>query len=183
MEFLDAERTVALLAAFCRVEQLLFTTVGAWAPSTEDAAARIAVVELSDHAAWRAQRWHELLPTAPPGADALLVATRADLEFATGLASAAGSSDAGRFAVLAKVALPMVRGALDGFLDATASSVAHGPARRIAAIARTDVEADLDLALGILERVATDPASRAEAVRATADVAGSVARSGGPLSS
>lgn len=176
---MTAESTVARLAAHCRMEQLLFSTLGAWAPSIEDSAARIAAVELSDHAAWRARRWYELLPTAPPGPDAFLVATEAELELSGLIIEAGGSSDAGRFGIVVGELLPTMVGSLQVHL-AEAPEVSQRPIRRILEIAIADLERDLGLGLGILERVAGDAGSRAASDLARGRVAAALARSGGP---
>jgi hypothetical protein len=62
------------LGAYCWVEQQLFAVLGGWVPAIAEPDAKVLVAEHAEHAAWRAQRWFELLPTAPPGADALVVA-------------------------------------------------------------------------------------------------------------
>lgn len=176
---MTAESTVARLATHCRIEQLLFSTLGGWAPTIEDSSARIVAVELSDHAAWRARRWYELLPTAPPGPDALLVATETEIELAGVIAEAAGPTDAGRFGIVVGELLPRMIGALQAHL-AEAPDVSQRPIRRILEIAIADLERDLSVGLGALEVVAGDADTRAESDRARGRVAAVLARSGGP---
>jgi hypothetical protein len=62
------------LGAYCWVEQQVFAVLGGWVPDIAEPDAKVLVAEHAEHAAWRAQRWFELLPTAPPGADALIAA-------------------------------------------------------------------------------------------------------------
>jgi hypothetical protein len=64
----------ARIGAYCWVEQQLFGLLGGWVTEIGAPDAKVLVAEHAEHAAWRAQRWFELLPTAPPGADVLVVA-------------------------------------------------------------------------------------------------------------
>lgn len=180
MDFLDAERTVAAIASYCRIEQLLFSLLGSWVTSIDDPAARVTADELADHAAWRARRWYELLPTAPPGPDAFLAAPPAELAFAELVVDAAGSGDVRRMTVVVEGLLPMLGRAMSAHL-AHAEEVAQRPIVRIAAIARTDIDADLASGRAILDRLTRDPAASVEADRARDGVTTAIARLGGPF--
>lgn len=180
MDYLDAERTVASIALYCRLEQWVFSLLGSWVTSIDDPAARVAVNELAEHAAWRARRWYELLPTAPPGPDAFLVAPPEEIEVAELVVDGAGSGDAGRMAVVVEGLLPMLSGAMSAHLD-HAGEVAQRPIVRIAAIARRDIDEDRAVGQTILDRLIDDPARRDEADRACDAVAPAIARMGGSI--
>ena len=80
MAFLTAGESVERMTSYCRVEQLLFGLFGQWATEVELPVAKLALVSAADHSAWRAKRWFEMLPTAPPGPDALLTLTSVERE-------------------------------------------------------------------------------------------------------
>ena len=51
-----------MVGAWAWAERRLYEVVGAWAPSTAYAAAKIWFASVSQHHAWRAQQWEERLP-------------------------------------------------------------------------------------------------------------------------
>lgn len=178
MDFLTAGATVDRIAAYCRIEQALFALLGGWASSFDDPDAKVAALELADHAAWRARRWYELLPTAPPGPDSFLSPTpRESTIFATAR-TAGGSSDAARMCVVILELLPVLLDGMREHLDA-APEVSQGPVRRILDIAITDVERDGALGLGVLESLVAAADARSGAETARGEVASALLASGG----
>ena len=149
---LDAPASARRIGAYCWFEQQLFALFGRWVvemTEPDHPEARLALLDLSAHAAWRAKRWYELLPTAPPGADALLEGTPA---FEAALATASPGLPGDPTAALAR-AIELL-----DLLDAScaehqqqASSVAEAAVLRIAAIARTDISLDRERAREVLE--------------------------------
>ena len=176
---LGAHETVERLATHCRAEQLVFAVLG-------DGATRIAasnsagvLAAAADHAAWRARRWYELLPTAPPGPDALVGPTDADREVLAAVREHA-VGEVELLAIAAVELLPrLLRSAEDHLARCTA--VADAPVRRILAIASTDLRADLADLLGAFERAVVEPADRDRADRAAGAVAAIAARAGWPI--
>ena len=125
----------ARLGAYCWAEQQVFGLLGGWITEIAEPDVKLAVAEHADHAAWRAQRWYELLPTAPPGAD-VLVAPPAGL--APAMAVAAGLA-AGpdrtieKLTIAHRVLLPRLAGALRAHLD-WSPAVSEPAVRRMLAI-------------------------------------------------
>ena len=69
---LTAAAVAQRLGGYCWIEQLLFGLLGGWVAEIPELDVKSLVAEQAEHAGWRAQRWFELLPTAPPGPDALV---------------------------------------------------------------------------------------------------------------
>jgi hypothetical protein len=182
MEFMTAGATVDRIAAYCRIEQGLFALLGAWAPEIDDAAAKALSLELADHAAWRARRWYEMLPAAPPGPDSFLDPTTRELEVFACARAIGGGSGAAPMAVVSTELLPRLVGAMGEHL-AVASAVAQGPVRRILDIAITDVDRDLTAARAAGERLTASPQGRTQADGAIAEVASVLSRLGGIVDS
>jgi hypothetical protein len=133
----------ARLGAYCWAEQRLFALLGGWITEIPEPDVKLAVAEHADHAAWRAQRWYELLPTAPPGADALVVAppgVAAALDAVAGLAAGPDRTPE-KLAVAYRVLFPRLAAALRAHLD-WSPVVAEPAVGRIAALALDDVGAD-----------------------------------------
>jgi len=175
---MTAEQTVARLGAYCRLEQAIFSTLGSWVLTVSDPSARIALAELSDHAGWRAQRWFEALPTAPPGRDVFLVSTEADIKIFASVNKADDGSDAARLGIVAGEILPRMYGLMVDHLAAT-EDVAQRPIRRLAEIHRADLDRDLAMALGVFERSVVGADQRSAADRARGHVATVIDRVGG----
>jgi hypothetical protein len=138
-----AAGSAARLGAYCWAEQQVFALLGIWVTEVPEHAAKLAFAEHADHAAWRAQRWYELLPTAPPGPDALLVAPPG-LE---GLGGAIAELVSGpertveKLAVAYRVLLPGLAAAVDAHRD-WVSPVAEPSVDRVLAIVATDLATD-----------------------------------------
>lgn len=159
----------ARLGACCWAEQQLFALLGGWAAEIGEPDVKLAVAEHADHAAWRAQRWYELLPTAPPGADTLVAAP-------TGVApalTAAAQVTAGpertveKLAVAHRVLVPALVAALRAHAD-WSSPVTEAAVGRVLAIALDDLLADWSAGERLLRAVVTDdpePASALERAR------------------
>lgn len=156
MAFLTAGESVDRIATYCRVEQLLFRLFGSWAVEIAEPQTKLAFLVASDHCGWRAQRWFEMLPTAPPGPDAFLVSTPAEAELVKGIDDQVGGSQAARVVVTYELLLPGLHAALGEHLDRT-SAVADGPIQRMLAIAMTDIERDLLSGADLAELVGSFP--------------------------
>ena len=133
----------ARLGAYCWAEQRLFALLGGWVTEIPEPDVKLAVAEHADHAAWRAQRWYELLPTAPPGADALVVAPPGVAVAVDGAAALAAGPDRTleKLAVAYRVLLPRLAGALRAHLD-WSPAVSEPAVGRVLAIALDDVTVD-----------------------------------------
>jgi hypothetical protein len=136
----DSARRIGMC---CWFEQQVFALLGRWVIDTPEPEPKLVMLELSDHAAWRAQRWYELLPTAAPGADALVLGGE---ELDELILSAHGASGERR-----TVAKLIVAEALIGTLDAIvadladrSSAISGAAVLRIARIARADIATDLE---------------------------------------
>ncbi len=133
----------ARLGAYCWAEQRLFALLGGWITEIPEPDVKLAVAEHADHAAWRAQRWYELLPTASPGADVLVVAppgVAAALDTAAVLAVGPDRTPE-KLAVAYRVLLPRLAAALRAHLD-WSPAVSEPAVGRIVALALDDVSAD-----------------------------------------
>ena len=127
----------------CWFEQQVFALLGRWVIDTPEPEPKLAMLELSDHAAWRAQRWYELLPTAAPGADALVLGGE---ELDELILAAQGASGEQRTAAKLIVAEALI-GTLDTIvadLAARTSAISGAAVLRIAGIARADIATDLE---------------------------------------
>lgn len=167
------------IAVLCRAEQLLFAALGDGATRYATPTSASVLATAADHAAWRARRWYELLPTAPPGPDALLVATDADVEVTASVRDHV-VDDITLLAVVAIELLPRVRRSMEIVLEAT-DPVADGPVRRIVGIALTDLETDVGELLGAYEERIRESAERDRADEAVGAVAAVAARTGWPV--
>ncbi len=170
----------ARLGAYCWVEQQLFSLLGGWVTDVPEAEVKLVVAELAEHAGWRARRWHELLPTAPPGPDALVAAAEGVAAAVGAAATVAGGPDRTleKLAVAHRVLLPRLAAALRAHLD-WAPAVSEPATRRVLGIALDDVTADWLLGERVLQSVATDPQALARVAAAQAAVEGPIAAAGG----
>lgn len=133
----------ARLGAYCWAEQLVFGLLGGWVTEIPEPDAKLMVADHADHAAWRAQRWYELLPTAPPGADVLVTGPG---EIVAALARLGEVADGPlptpvRLSAAYRVVLPRLAGALRAHLD-WSMAVSEPAVGRILRIALDDVTAD-----------------------------------------
>ena len=140
---LSAPQSARAIGLCCWMEQQVFALLGSWITEVVESGPKLVMLELSDHAAWRAQRWYELLPTAPPGADALVMGTD---EFVALLSTArtisASASSIGRF-VVAESLLALLAGTVADLAGRT-TELAGAAVLRIAGILATDLATDLD---------------------------------------
>lgn len=177
MAFLTAGESVERMATYCRVEQLLFGLLGRWATDVERPEAKLALLTASDHSAWRAKRWFEMLPTAPPGPDSFLNTTNIEREAFALIVDLVGESQGARMVVAYEELLPGLREAMTTHLDRT-TAVADGPVRRMLDIAITDVTNDLRDGIGPMELVLTSAEERDSAERVGSELAVSNTRIG-----
>jgi hypothetical protein len=177
MAFLTAGESVERMAAYCRVEQLLFGLLGGWAAEIELPAAKLSLLNAADHSAWRAKRWFEMLPTAPPGPDALLTPAEVERETFNLIVDLVGDSQGARMAVAYEELLPGLHAAMSAHLERT-TAVADGPIRRLLNIAITDISNDSIEGLGPMELVMAAAENRAAAERVGAELAAANARIG-----
>lgn len=169
MAFLTAGESVERMASHCRIEQMLFGVFGGWAGELKDPNAKIVMLSTADHCAWRAKRWYEMLPTAPPGPDALLTPTMAEREAFALVSDLVGSSQGAQMVVAYQSLLPALHRALTEHLERT-TTVADGPIRRMLRIALTDVDTDLASGVGPMEAVLAAPGERDHAERISAQL-------------
>lgn len=173
------------IGACCWAEQQVFALLGGWAQEVPEPDVKLALSEHADHAAWRAQRWHELLPTAPPGPDALVVAPdgvaaalAAAAEVGTGVARTAE-----KLAVAHRVLLAGLAASLRAHLD-WSPGVSEPAVGRVLAIALDDVLTDWSSGERLLQAMTAGPEG-AEALRragaAQAAVEAPLAAAGGLL--
>lgn len=127
----------------CWLEQQTFALLGRWVVETAEPEAKLVLLELSDHAAWRAQRWYELLPSAPPGADALVVGGD-ELDALLISADRLSGPDRTPAKLAVAEALLGMGDLLATVLAGGTSAVAGASVLRIVGIARADIAGDLD---------------------------------------
>jgi hypothetical protein len=163
----------ARLGAYCWAEQRLFTLLGGWITQVPEPDVKLAVAQHADHAAWRAQRWYELLPTAPPGADALVVAPAGVAPALDTMADLADAPDrtVEKLAVAYRVVFPRLAAALRAHLD-WSPAVSEPAVGRVLAIALDDVVADWAAGERLLEAVAgsAETLGRVAAAQAAGEV-------------
>ena len=139
---LSAPESARRVGVYCWLEQQAFACFGGWVVSISDPAAMVTMLELGEHAAWRAQRWYELLPTAPPGADALVEGSAVLDAFVVALAPASQNEHSLEAFTAAEVLLGLIDRSITDHLDRT-TLLAEPALHRIAEIARTDIAGDL----------------------------------------
>lgn len=174
MAFITAGESVERMARYCRIEQMLFGMLGRWSADLTEPDAKLVTLSTADHCAWRAKRWFELLPTAPPGPDAFLTPTPSEREAFGLVTDLVGDSQAARMVAAYDVLLPGLRQSMIGHLERTAA-VADAPIQRMLGIAISDIENDLAAGIGPMERVLTSPEARDQAQRIGAQLAASEA--------
>lgn len=153
-----ARGLAARLGAYCWAEQQVFALLGGWAREIPEADVKLAVAEHADHAAWRALRWYELLPTAPPGPDALVVAPAGVGVALTTAAELAAGPDhtVEKLAVAHRVLLAGLAAALRAHLD-WSPAVAEPAVGRVLTIALDDVVADWSSGERLLQAMTAGP--------------------------
>ena len=127
----------------CWLEQQVFALLGRWVTEISEPAAKLVVLELSEHAAWRAQRWYELLPTAAPGADALVVGGDELDELILSAADASGTDRTQAKLVVAEALMGIVDSIVAELAERT-TAIAGASVLRIAGIVGADIATDLD---------------------------------------
>ena len=133
----------ARIGGYCWIEQQLFGLFGGWVRSTDDPESKLLVAAIGEHAGWRARRWFESLPTAPPGPDQLVLPpVGAEAIFA---AAARGGQDperpGDRLLLAVAVLLPALVEAMETDL-ALIADLAAAPIRRLLEIACFDIARD-----------------------------------------
>ena len=116
-----------------------------------------------------------MLPTAPPGPDALLTLTTVEREAFDLIAELVGESQGARMVVAYGELLPGLRTAMAAHLERT-TTVADAPIRRLLNISLTDVSNDVAEGIGPMELVMTTAQERAAAERVGAELASANAR-------
>jgi hypothetical protein len=162
----SASGLAARIGQYCWIEQQFFALFGGWVPSTSDPESKLLLAELGEHAGWRARRWFEALPTAPPGADSLVLAPAgAEPILAAAVQAGQDAEDPrGRLVLAAGVLLPALAAAMETH-RAWSSTVSTAPVRRLLEIGLFDIGRDRALfALSGLESAPMAP--RADAVSA-----------------
>ena len=176
---LTAHGAAVRLGAYCWVEQRLFGLLGAWSTAVEEPDAKAMVAEHAEHAAWRALRWHELLPTAPPGAEALVVVPEAvEAVFADGGPLDGIDGTPARLAVAHRCLLPRLLAAYTAHLD-WAEPLTEATTRRLLEMAIGDLATDLRHGERLLQALAADPAAVEGLSEAVARVETAVVAAGG----
>jgi hypothetical protein len=139
---LSAPQSAQAIGLCCWLEQQVFALLGSWITEVGESGPKLTMLELSDHAAWRAQRWYELLPTAPPGADALVMGTEALEALVLSAHSVDGNANTIEKFVVAETLLGLLSQLVAELLGRT-TAIAGAAVRRIADIAATDLDIDL----------------------------------------
>jgi hypothetical protein len=176
-----AAGAAARLGAYCWFEQQLFALLGGWVPDIGEADAKVLVAEHAEHAAWRAQRWFELLPTAPPGPDALVVAPPGVADAIELAMDLAGGPDrtAAKLCLAHQVLLSGLQVAYTAHAG-WASTTAEASTVRLLAIAGPDLAADQAEGLRLLAGLGDPPASTAVLRQALEDVLAAAGGAVGP---
>jgi hypothetical protein len=172
----------ARLGAYCWAEQQVFSLLGAWVPEIAEPDAKVAVAAHADHAGWRAQRWYELLPDAPPGADALVVAPAAVVPALDAAAAVAGGEGrtVEKLAVAHRVLLPRLAAAMRAHLD-WGTELAEPAVLRVLRVALDDVLSDWVVGERLLQALVDDPADVDRVAEAHAAVERPLVAAGGLL--
>jgi hypothetical protein len=159
----------ARIGACCWAEQQVFSLLGGWVREVPEPDVKLALAEHADHAAWRAQRWHELLPTAPPGPDALVLAPVGVAAALAAAAEACGGADrtVEKLAVAHRVLLAGLAASLRAHLD-WSHAVSEPAVGRVLAIALDDVLADWSSGERLLQALVAGPQGAEALVRALA---------------
>ena len=170
----------ARLGAYCWVEQQLFSILGGWVPEVPELDVKLALAEHADHAAWRAQRWYELLPSAPPGPEALLTAPGGLEDLAARIAAVADGPDRTieKLAVTYRVVLPRLAAALDAHRDWSAA-VAGSSVPRLLGVAADDIATDWVAGERLLQTLVSEPKALDRCHVAQSAIEGLVATAGG----
>lgn len=163
----SARGLAARIGGYCWIEQQFFALFGGWVPSTADPESKLLLAELGEHAGWRARRWFEALPTAPPGADSLVLAPAgAEAVLAAAVQAGQDAGDPrGRLVLAAGVLLPALAIAMETHL-ASSSTVSTAPVRRLLEIGLFDIGRDRALVevsglVSVSTPIAADPVSAA----------------------
>ena len=149
---LSAPESARRLGLCCWLEQQAFSLLGSWVTEIPEPDAKLTVLEVAEHSAWRAQRWYELLPTAPPGADVLVTGIDALGPFFGAVAGAAGPGRSAEKLVVAEGLLTLIDVVVADLEDRTAP-LAGADVRRICGIARRDLATDIARCRGLIEGI------------------------------
>lgn len=155
---LTAPESARRIGLCCWIEQQVFALLGGWVVDIADPETKLLMLELSDHAAWRAQRWYELLPTAPPGADAL-VAGADELDALLDAARLiSGPDESAQRCLVAEGLLDLADMIVADLVERT-TELAGASVLRIASILRSDLGVDLGRLRAVMARSSTAPTS------------------------
>jgi hypothetical protein len=170
----------ARIGAYCWVEQQLFSVLGGWVPEVPELDVKLALAEHADHAAWRAQRWYEVLPAAAPGPDALVAAPAGLDELASRIAVAADgpARTIEKLAVTYRVLLPRQAAALEAHRDWSAG-VEGSSVPRLLALAADDIAGDWVAGERLLQTLVGEPEALDRCLVAQSAIEGLVAPAGG----
>ena len=133
----------ARIGGYCWIEQQLFGLFGGWVRSTADPESKLLVAAIGEHAGWRARRWFEALPTAPPGPDQLVLPpTGAEAIFVAAVRVGQDPDhQADRLVLAGAVLLPALVEAMEADL-ASIPALAAAPVRRLLEIGLFDIGRD-----------------------------------------
>jgi hypothetical protein len=140
---LSAPDSARWIGRCCWLEQQVFALLGRWVTEISDPGSKLVVLELSEHAAWRAQRWYELLPTAAPGADALVIGGDELEELIISADDASGAERTFGKLIVAEALMGILDRLVTGLADHT-TVISGASVLRIAGIVRADIASDLD---------------------------------------
>jgi hypothetical protein len=170
----------ARIGAYCWVEQQLFSVLGGWVPEVPELDVKIALAEHADHAAWRAQRWYEVLPAAAPGPDALVAAPAGLAELASRIAVVADGPDRTieKLAVTYRVVLPRLAAALEAHRDWSAG-IEGSSVPRLLGLAAGDIAGDWVAGERLLQTLVSEPSALDRCRVAQSAIEGLVAPAGG----
>ncbi|MCU0311394.1 MAG: hypothetical protein MUE36_10685 [Acidimicrobiales bacterium] len=152
----SATATVERLGRYCWAEQELFALLGGWAPEIPEHDVAALVAEQAEHAAWRAERWFELLPGAP--GTGLVVAPEGldDLGDRARQAADGPTRTVEKLAVAYRLLAPRLVAAYVAHLG-WATPHREAAARRLLGIAVADLTGDLVEGERLLQALATGP--------------------------
>lgn len=159
---LSAPASARAIGLCCWLEQQMFMALGGRVVDLEDPEVKLTMLEVAEHAAWRTQRWYELLPTAPPGADVLVAAPPSVEALLAEIVDVLGAAPSAEVVLLAEALLILID-VLTGDLADRSAPLAGASVRRICGFARTDIAADLERIRDLTEADGGPPAGSADA--------------------
>jgi hypothetical protein len=170
----------ARLGAYCWVEQSLFSLLGGWLTEIGEPDVKAFVAETAEHAAWRAQRWFEVLPAAAPGADELVAVPPSVAHVVVVASRHAQGADRTleKLAVLHRALIPRLSAAYTAHLE-WAEPVSEASVRRLLTVTIDDLGTDQRHGERVLQAVWADVADGARVHGAAGPVEDAIAAAGG----